>query len=320
MAYISRQKTKRSFFPLIAVLFFGIVFFIIFGSKTSSWERGAQKPVTVIDNTTEMFFLGEGEMTTGEFLLAHGIAVNDNDAIFPSRDTKLLFGTNIIIERAKTIMVRADNTEQTLHTRMPTLEQALAEAGITLDEDDIIEPQRDALVVPEMHVSIIRVDISEETVDKPIVFSKKTNEDNTLSWRKTIVTQKGENGIERSTYRVSRYDGKEVKRRLIKTETVKQPVTEITTQGTYVKAGKSHSGVASWYAYTGTMAAANPWLPLGSYVRVTNTENGKSVIVKINDRGPFVPGRIIDLDKVAFVKIASLGAGVIHVKMEEITN
>ncbi|MFZ2187336.1 MAG: septal ring lytic transglycosylase RlpA family protein [Candidatus Moraniibacteriota bacterium] len=84
--------------------------------------------------------------------------------------------------------------------------------------------------------------------------------------------------------------------------------------------GKSHSGGASWYAFTGTMAAANPWLPMGSYVKVTNVGNGKSVIVKINDRGPFVPGRIIDLDKAAFTRIASIGAGVINVKMEEIIN
>ena len=68
------------------------------------------------------------------------------------------------------------------------------------------------------------------------------------------------------------------------------------------------------------MSAANPWLPLGSYVKVTNLDNGKSVIVRINDRGPFGNGRIIDLDKVAFAKIASLGQGTARVKMEEILN
>ena len=43
------------------------------------------------------------------------------------------------------------------------------------------------------------------------------------------------------------------------------------------------------------MTAAHPTLPLGSYVRVTNLHNGKAVVVKVNDRGPIVPGRIIDL-------------------------
>jgi rare lipoprotein A len=43
------------------------------------------------------------------------------------------------------------------------------------------------------------------------------------------------------------------------------------------------------------MTAAHPTLPLGSYVRVTNLRNGRAVVVKVNDRGPVVPGRIIDL-------------------------
>jgi len=53
---------------------------------------------------------------------------------------------------------------------------------------------------------------------------------------------------------------------------------------------------------------------------VTNTDNGKAVIVVINDRGPFGNGRIIDLDKVAFEQIADIGAGVANVKVEAIIN
>lgn len=87
-----------------------------------------------------------------------------------------------------------------------------------------------------------------------------------------------------------------------------------------MKVGKTHTGLGTWYAFTGTLAAASPWLPMGSYARVVNTANGKSVIVKINDRGPFGKNRIIDLDKVAFEEIASIGAGVIEVKVEEVTN
>ena len=68
-------------------------------------------------------------------------------------------------------------------------------------------------------------------------------------------------------------------------------------------------GTASWYGeyFVGKptasgedfdmydMTAAHPTLPLGSFVRVTNLRNGRVVVVKINDRGPVVPGRIIDL-------------------------
>jgi rare lipoprotein A len=68
-------------------------------------------------------------------------------------------------------------------------------------------------------------------------------------------------------------------------------------------------GTASWYGeyFVGKptasgeefdmydMTAAHPTLPLGSYVRVTNLRNGRAVVVKVNDRGPIVQGRIIDL-------------------------
>src|SRR6202051_4766351 len=68
-------------------------------------------------------------------------------------------------------------------------------------------------------------------------------------------------------------------------------------------------GTASWYGefFDGKptasgedydmydMTAAHPTLPLGSYVRVTNLRNGRAVVVKVNDRGPIVAGRIIDL-------------------------
>jgi rare lipoprotein A len=53
-------------------------------------------------------------------------------------------------------------------------------------------------------------------------------------------------------------------------------------------------------------------------VKVTNIANGKSVIVKINDRGPFVEGRIIDLSKSAFSSIGNTSSGIINVNIEVI--
>jgi rare lipoprotein A len=78
---------------------------------------------------------------------------------------------------------------------------------------------------------------------------------------------------------------------------------------TAAKAKAYQVGTASWYGedFDGKptasgeeydmydMTAAHPTLPLGSYVRVTNLRNGRAVVVKVNDRGPIVEGRIIDL-------------------------
>lgn len=61
------------------------------------------------------------------------------------------------------------------------------------------------------------------------------------------------------------------------------------------------------------LSAAHRYLPFGTKLKVTNQRNGKSVIVRINDRGPYVSGRSLDLSYGAFSKIASPGQGVASV-------
>jgi len=64
--------------------------------------------------------------------------------------------------------------------------------------------------------------------------------------------------------------------------------------------------------------AAHKTLPFGTKLRVTNIDNGESVIVRVNDRGPFKKGRIVDLSSSAFGRIAQLKTGVINVAIEKI--
>src|SRR5262249_30746390 len=91
-------------------------------------------------------------------------------------------------------------------------------------------------------------------------------------------------------------------------------------------------GVASWYgrAFHGkrtasgerydmyAMTAAHTILPIPSYARVTNLANGRSIVVRINDRGPFHSGRIIDLSYAAAYKLGYVGAGSAKVEVEAI--
>ena len=65
-----------------------------------------------------------------------------------------------------------------------------------------------------------------------------------------------------------------------------------------------------------SLTAAHRSLPFGTRVKVTNLDNGKSVVVRINNRGPYSNGRIIDLSKAAFAKIANTSKGVTKVKLE----
>jgi rare lipoprotein A len=64
--------------------------------------------------------------------------------------------------------------------------------------------------------------------------------------------------------------------------------------------------------------AAHKTLPFNTRVRVTNPANGKSVVVRINDRGPFISGRCLDLSRAAFAAIASVGAGVLPAARYEV--
>lgn len=83
--------------------------------------------------------------------------------------------------------------------------------------------------------------------------------------------------------------------------------------------GQAHHGkkTASGEPYDRTqLTAAHRTLPLGTRVRVTNVENDRSVVVRINDRGPFKPGRIIDLSQAAARAIGALGDGVVTVRLE----
>jgi rare lipoprotein A len=80
----------------------------------------------------------------------------------------------------------------------------------------------------------------------------------------------------------------------------------------------AESGQASWYSSGGGYTAAHKTLPFGTRVRVTNSRNGRSTVVVINDRGPFVPGRIIDLSPAAAAAIGIKSNGVGSVSIQPI--
>jgi rare lipoprotein A len=94
--------------------------------------------------------------------------------------------------------------------------------------------------------------------------------------------------------------------------------------------GSNETGKASYYAdkYQGRQTAngerfnqnaktaAHKSLAFGTWVKVTNISNGKSVIVRINDRGPFIKDRIIDLSKSAFSSIANPRLGIVNITLE----
>jgi rare lipoprotein A len=102
--------------------------------------------------------------------------------------------------------------------------------------------------------------------------------------------------------------------------------------GPTLAAGRAQVGSASWYGkrYQGkrtasgerfdeyAMTAAHPTLPFGTRLRVTNLENRRSAIVRVNDRGPFVDGRVIDLSLAAARELGIAEEGVARVRLQRL--
>ncbi|EKE16021.1 MAG: hypothetical protein ACD_11C00054G0011 [uncultured bacterium] len=335
---INRSKKKKSkkilFFLNIAILF--LLFYL---GASAFWKDESEKNFSNEENKKIVFnydgnryILETKARTVEEFFSEKNISVGENDNFYPSKAENIFSNSEIFLQKARKIEVLESGEKKEIYTLQKTIGEAVREKKeLNVSDDDIIKPDQFLLAEEGMKISITHVEVREEKENEPIAYKTISNENDDLGWREKKVTQKGEKGTSEVIYKVVYYDGKEISRKIINKKTVKEPTDETVTQGTYIKLGKTdHTGLGTWYAQPTYLEkkypsitgyyAANPWLPMGSYAKVTNKENGKSIIVRINDRGPFGPNRIIDLGKNAFSAIASLGAGIINVKVEEVKN
>jgi len=92
------------------------------------------------------------------------------------------------------------------------------------------------------------------------------------------------------------------------TQIASQGVASFYTEGTQTASGEKFD--------THELTAAHPTLPFGTRLRVTNVATGRSVTVRVNDRGPYVPGRIVDVSYSAADALGMVGKGVANVKLD----
>ena len=91
-------------------------------------------------------------------------------------------------------------------------------------------------------------------------------------------------------------------------ETASHGVASYYSQGTKTASGERFNALE--------MTAAHPTLPFGTKLRVTNLSSGRSVTVRVNDRGPFVHGRVVDVSYSAADALGMVGKGVAKVKLD----
>ena len=313
--------SKNAFLP------FSILFFLVFSYSSAQADKALEKnldfnvnKLIMVNDNGLNFEVRTSAKTIEDFLKENNILLKPYDQVLPEKEARLLPGINIRIRHALKIKITVDGKTITNYTLENNIGSVVQENNIQLGRLDKVSPDINSLPQDNLSIIITRINVEEKIIPEDIDFKIVSKNDPKLGWREKKISQIGEKGIREVTYRITYKNGKEISRVALTKNVTKEPVSEINVQGTYMELGKANRGQGTWYAWKGGLFAASTTIPKGSYAKVTNLANGKSVVVQINDYGPQGKGRIIDLDKVAFAKIASLGAGVIGVKVETILN
>jgi resuscitation-promoting factor RpfB len=211
-----------------------------------------------------------------------------------------------------------------------TVAELLGQIGLTLGDDDRIKPTADTPLRTGAEVVIRRVrrtvEARQVAVPPPVIMRETAD----LPSGTRRVVSPGREGRLNVVETVTLVDGIEESRVRDQEEMVIAPQTRIVEIGTArlpdpsatrapklppFNPARIQTGMASWYDFGDGFTAAHRTLPKGTMVMVTNLANGKSVRVRINDRGPFIKGRIIDLNRPAFAVLATTSEGVIDVRV-----
>jgi hypothetical protein len=206
-------------------------------------------------------------------------------------------------------------------TNATSVRELLGAMGIRVGKADRVVPSPKATLGPGMRVRVVQIRRVVETAQVAAPFPTLIQYSTDLDAGKTDVRKPGAPGVAVHTFRVTYRNGREVSRVLLSESVLIEPTAQVLVVGTnptpMADSGVQY-GQASWYDWDicqgAGLTAAHVSLPKGTEVTVTNLDNGKSVTVVINDRGPYgVAGRIIDLCDDAFVQIAPLGQGLADV-------
>lgn len=235
--------------------------------------------ILVVDNGFEFKIRALGN-SSEEILKNSGIDLDEKDLVFPAKPEK---GHKIVILRATPITLNILGKKEKTSTFKTTVKEVLGDEKIVLSQNELINYNLKEEVYPRMEIKI---------------------------WKKTKPTPA-------STSKPSL----EVKPKIIPKIVPKpqsKPAPKSRPKLEIQKTGEMQVGAASWYSHFPGNYCASLKFPRGAKLLVTNLSNGKSVIVIVNDRGPFISGRVIDLEKNAFSQIASLSQGTARVRVERI--
>jgi hypothetical protein len=251
---------------------------------------------------------------------ATGVTLTDTPPVPPtsSPDGTVTAGPSV----SATVMVLHDGKSDTTSSTAPTVGALLQQMGLRVSTLDKVTPSLTAALPGVAVVRIVRITQTTERQNIDVAFRQTTKRSEKVELGVESMAQTGANGLTQKVFRKTFQDGKLVSTVLSSTQVVRQPRDEIKLIGTHQPSCQcqdgSASGLATWYSIGG-LTSASPTLPFGTVVKVTNTDNGRSVnvVIVIRDRGPYAGSdRIIDLSPTAFAQIGGLGTGIVPVQLD----
>ncbi len=247
-------------------------------------------------------------------------------------------GLDLEVSTPKEVTLKADGASAAVRAA-GTVADLLAQEGIEVDADDEVKPSPETELSEGMTVKYVDVEVRTSTKKVSVAYDTKKVKTDKLAKGTTKVTTEGVKGKATETHTDTYRNGKLVSSELTSTRTTKEPVTEVVRVGTKETESTAQSDLtpasgttcrASYYD-TGSvtangesfnpdgLTAAHLSFPFGTKLKVTNKANGRTTIVRINDRGPYVGDRCLDLSRGAMRAVGGLSSGIITLTYEVVS-
>lgn len=270
-------RTRKSTYLIVMVL--GAIILAL------SLFFALQKPVKIVVDgktiNTRVFFSAQ----VADVLEKERVLVGANDRVEPSLNMAVKRHTEIVVTRAFKVKVIADGKQYPLVTTPVSIKEAIKLAGVSLGSKDIVKTLPVTQTVPGQEIEVIRVTESQVKEQAAIPFGVERTSDDTLERGLTRTVVQGQNGVAMNTVKIVYQNGLEVKREVLKSETVQQPRNRVVAMGTITSVSRGNQLInfrearymgASAYTYTGyhtatgktptvgTVAVDPSVIPLGS--------------------------------------------------------
>lgn len=192
--------------------------------------KPAEKIELTVDGETEEHYTTA--TTVEEFFESVDFKVTEHDKLSHKQSNAIKENMEIVVDRAFEIKVLDGGEKESFWTTEKSVEQFLQDNEIELTELDKVKPKLNKQIDKDTEVTITRIEIIEAEVEEKIAYKTEEKSDSSLEKGKEKVKQEGKDGLAMVTYEITKENGKEVDREVLKEEEVKAPVNKIVKVGT----------------------------------------------------------------------------------------